>query len=91
MNNINKTFIDENGQKETLIMNSNDDLELNMHKSYRLANYTSKKENRFVKKFKGSILGSDIGVKSGGFSNIAVLAVVIAFAAIAIMYFIWRF
>lgn len=91
MNNINKTFIGENGKKETLVISSNDDLELNMHKSYRLANHTSKKESSFVKKFKGSVLGSDIGIKSGGFSNVAILAAVVAFAAIAIMYFIWRF
>ena len=44
-----------------------------------------------VEKFKGSILGSDIGVKSSGFTNVAILATVIAIAAIAIMYFMWRF
>lgn len=91
MNNMSKTFTDELGKEETLIMNSQDDLELNMNKSYRLANYTSKKESKLAKKFKGSVLGSDIGIKSGGFSNIAILATVIAVAAVAIMYFMWRF
>ena len=91
MNNMSKTFTGDNGQEETLIMNSTDDLKLDMNKSYRLANHTSKKENKLVKKFKGSILGADIGVKSSGFSNVAILAVVIAVAALAIMYFMWRF
>lgn len=91
MNNMNKTFVGVNGKEETLVMSSNDDLELNMHKSYRLANHTAKKESRLARKFKGSVLGADIGIKSGGFSNVAILATVIAVAAIAIMYFVWRF
>ena len=50
-----------------------------------------KKESKLVKKFKGSMLGADIGVKSGGFSSIAILATVIAIAVLVVMYFIWRF
>ena len=50
-----------------------------------------KKESKLARKFKGSILGADIGVKSGGFSNVAILASVIAVGVILIMYFMWRF
>ena len=46
---------------------------------------------KLVQKFKGSILGADIGIKSGGFSNVAILATIIAIGAICIMYFSWRF
>ena len=50
-----------------------------------------KKVSKLAEKFKGSILGADIGVKSGGFSTIAILATVIALAVLAALYFIWRF
>lgn len=91
MNSMSKSFKNEDGSEETLLINSDDNYMLKLDKSYKLANHTEKKENKLVKKFKGSILGTDIGVKSGGFSNVAILALVIALAAIAIMYFMWRF
>lgn len=91
MNSMSKSFKNEDGSEETLLINSDDNYTLKLDKSYKLANHTEKKENKLVKKFKGSILGADIGVKSGGFSNVAILALVIALAAIAIMYFMWRF
>ena len=91
MNSMSKSFKNEDGSEETLLINSDDNYMLKLDKSYKLANHTEKKENKLVKKFKGSILGTDIGVKSGGFSNVAILALVIALAAIEIMYFMWRF
>ena len=65
--------------------------EVKLAKNYTLSNHKTKKESRLAKKFKGSILGADIGVKSSGFSSVAILATVIALAAALVMYFIWRF
>lgn len=89
MNNISKSYENSEGVKETLIANSTDNYTLNLKGKYKLANHNEKKESKLAKKFKGSILGTDIGVKSAGFTNIAILATVIALAAIAILYFLW--
>lgn len=91
MNNIEKEIKNEDGTAETIIMTSNDNYTLNLNKTYKLANHSSKKENKFVNKFKNSILGTDIGAKSAGFSNVAILATIIAVGALCFMYFLWRF
>lgn len=91
MNNIQRDLKNEDGTKETIIITSNDDHALNLNQTYKLANHNFRKENKFVKKFKGSILGSDIGVKSRGFSNVAILATIIAVGVLCMMYFLWRF
>ena len=91
MNNIQRDLKNEDGTKETIIITSNDDHALNLNQTYKLANHNFRKENKFVKKFKGSILGSDIGVKSSGFSNVAILATIIAVGVLCMMYFLWRF
>ena len=91
MNNISKDFVSDDGTNETMIASSNDEYKLNMDKKYVLANRSQKKESKLSKKFKNSILGTDIGIKSKGFSNIAILATVIAIAALAVIYFMWRF
>ena len=91
MNNYRKSYTNEEGIKETVVINSDDNYSIKLNGKYKLANHNNKKENKFVKKFKGSLLGTDIGVKSGGFSSIAILATVIAIATAAILYFIWRF
>ena len=44
-----------------------------------------------MNKFKNSLLGADIGVKSSGFSNVAILATIIAIGVLCMMYFLWRF
>ena len=91
MNNINKDFTLEDGSVETMIANSSDEYKLQLDKKYVLVNRKKKKESKLVKKFKNSLIGADIGVKSSGFSSIAILAVVVALAAFAIIYFMWRF
>ncbi len=89
MNNLSKNFKDDEGKEGTLIASSTDNYEVKLDKTYSLANRT--KENTFVKKFKGSILGQDIGIKSKGFSSVAALAIVLVLAALITMYFLWRF
>lgn len=91
MNNMQRNFKNEDGTEETIVITSNDSHILKMDQTYKLANHNFRKENKFVKKLKGSILGSDIGVKSSGFSNVAILATIIAAGALCLMYFLWRF
>ena len=91
MNNMSRNLINEDGTEETIVMNSTDNYNLGMNGSYKLVNKTEEKESKLAKKFKNSVLGADIGIKSAGFSNVAILATVIALGAILIMYFSWRF
>jgi hypothetical protein len=91
MNNLSKKYVNDDGVEETVVADSNDNYEVKLDGNYTLSNHKEKKESRLAKKFKGSILGADIGVKSSGFSSVAILATVIALAAALIMYFIWRF
>ena len=91
MNNFQRNITNDDGTEETILVTSNDNHALNMNKTYKLANHTPKKESFLAKKFKNSILGTDIGVKSGGFSNIAILATIIAVGTLCVMYFLWRF
>lgn len=85
-----KEMINEYGEKEELQLTSNDDIELNLSENYILANHNKKKASIVSEKFKGSILGTDIGFKSHGFTNVAILATVLAISAALIMYFMWR-
>ena len=89
MNNYQKDMKNEDGTEETIIITSNDAYTIDLSKTYRLAN--QKKESKFARKFKNSILGTDIGFKSAGFSNVAILATLIAVGTLSIMYFLWRF
>lgn len=86
-----RNFKNEDGTEETIVISSGDNYDVNLKGKYKLANYNQKKENKLIKKFKGTILGADIGVKSGGFSNIAILASLIAVSTLIVMYLLWRF
>ena len=91
MNNFQRDIKNDDGTEETIIITSNDNHVLNMNKTYKLANHTQKKESKLAQRFKNSILGADIGIKSGGFSNVAILATIIAVGVLCVMYFLWRF
>ena len=91
MNNLSKKIMNDEGKEETIVATSNDNYDVNLKGSYTLVGKKEKKVSKLVERFKGSILGADIGVKSGGFSTIAILATVIALAVLAALYFIWRF
>lgn len=89
---MSKDIINDDGTEATIVISSTDGLRLDLkNNTYRLANHTTKKQSKLAQKFKGSILGADIGVKSGGFTSVAILATVIAIGTLAIMYFSWRF
>lgn len=89
--NFERDIKNDDGTEETIIISSNDNRVLNLNQTYKLANQTKKKENKLMKKFKNSILGADIGIKSSGFSNVAILATIIALGSIFVMYLLWRF
>lgn len=91
MNNINKEMKDSEGNTELLEINSSDNYSVDLKGNYVLANRNYKNENKFVKKFKNSIFGSEIGVKNSGFTSVAVLATVISISVILVLYFMWRF
>ena len=90
MNNIQTELKRQDGTVETLLITSNDNYTLNMKGTYKLANRPVKTENKLVSSFKNSILGSDIGVNSEGFSHIAILSTLIAVGALCIMYLFWK-
>lgn len=90
-NNLSKKIINDDGKEETVVATSNDNYNVKLDGKYTLVGKVSKKRSKLAEKFKGSILGADIGVKSGGFSTIAILATVVALAVFVSLYFIWRF
>lgn len=92
MNNLNASFKNNDGSVEILQIISNDNYvnPLRNNQTYKLANKLCEQDNKFVSKFKNSILGSDVGIKSEGFSTIAILSTIIAISSILIMYILWR-
>lgn len=91
MNSLKRDIKNEDGSIETLVISSNDsNCPLDATKTYRLVNHTNKLENKLVSAFKNSILGAEIGVKAEGFSNIAILATIIAIGLFCIMYLSFR-
>ena len=91
MNNLEKKFIDENGTEKIMIAESNDSEEVRLEGGYTIAGRKMHKENKLTEQFKGSLLGADIGHRSGGFSSVLGLALVIAVAVLVVLYFVWKF
>ena len=91
MNKFQRNIKNDDGTEETLVFTSTDNYKIDTNQTYKLANHKEKKESKLAKKFKGSILGADIGYKSSGFSNVAILATIIALGTLCVMYFLWRF
>jgi len=74
----------------SLEITSCDNYIVKMPTSYKLIKTATKKENKIVNSFKNSILGTDIGINSEGFSYIAILATILAVGAFITMYLSWR-
>jgi len=87
-NNINKEIM-ENGEKATVVISSTDDKKVNLG-NYTLANNPHKKVNRFVERYRNSMLGKDIGMKSSGFASTAIFASIISIAVLIALYISWR-
>ena len=91
MGTIEKDMQNIDGTIDTLVISSNDNTNpLDTNKTYKLANYNNKRENALVRAYKNSIFGAEIGVKAEGFSNIAILATIMAIGGFIIMYITWR-
>ena len=92
MNNIQTNLKNDDGSIETLLITSNDNYKLNLNtkNTYKLANRTQKKEHKLTTAFKNSLLGTDIGINSEGFSHIAILSTIIAVGAFCVMYLFFR-
>lgn len=90
MNNFEREIKNEDGSIDTLSISSKDNYTLDMPKTYVLANHIQRKENKLVSVYKNSILGAEIGVKANGFSNVAILATIIAIGSFCTMYLFFR-
>lgn len=91
MVNIQKNIKNEDGSVETLLITSGDNKNpLDLNKTYKLANRVMVNENKFLHKFKNSILGTEVGIRMEGFSNITILATILAVAMVLTMYVLWR-
>ena len=91
MNSLERDIKNSDGTIDTLVISSNDNTyPLDVNKTYKLANNIYKKENKFINAYKNSIFVADIGVKAEGFSNIAILATIIAIGTFCIMYIFCR-
>lgn len=91
MKNISKDYVNEKGENATVILTSDDNYNVNMNGKYTLANNPHKNVNRFLEKYRSSILGRDIGTKSSGFATVATFATIISIVVLVVLYFLWRF
>ena len=89
-NSVTQNFVDERGNKSSMIITSNTDEKIILKGNYKLQRPES--NNKYMKKgAKGkSAFTTDIGIKSEGFAPIFTLALIIAVGVIAIAYILWR-
>ena len=86
---INREITNSDGTKDIIMIESNDNYKVNLNGKYKLANcYINEKS--FSNKFKNSIFGADIGVKSQGFGSVLTLSLIIALGTMITLYFMWR-
>ena len=91
MNYLKGEINNPNGSIDIVIIESNNTKSpLNKMNKYKLANYSQKKENKVINTFKNSIIGTEIGIKAEGFTNIAILATILAVGIFCAMYVIFR-
>ena len=89
-NSITQNFVDEKGQKSSMVITSTNEEKVNLKPNYKLQRPDS--NNKYMKKgakAKG-VFTSDIGVKSEGFAPIFTLALIISIGALAIALLMWR-
>ena len=81
-----KEFKNNDGSIDMITISSDDNYEVKLDKTYKLVNPISKKNNGF----KNSMFGSDIGIRSRGFSTVILLSMLVAIGSLLIMYFNFR-
>lgn len=88
--NLEKDMKNSDGTIDTLIITSNNNSNpLEPTKTYKLVNKQTK-QDKIINKFKNSILATEVGITSEGFSSIALLGAILAITSILTMYILWR-
>lgn len=91
MFNIQKNIKNNDGTIDIISITSNDNYKtLDINQKYKLVNNTKSIENKIESTFKNSIFGTDIGIKSAGFTKITILATILAIFTIFTMYLFCR-
>ena len=85
MDNIIKEIKNKNGTIDVVMANSNDNYDVKISNNYKLVKFSHSR-----KSFKDSILGTDIGVHSSGFTTIALISTLLAIGMMALMYLSFR-
>ncbi len=85
MNTVSKNIKNSNGTVDKVIANSSDNYDIMIGENYKLIKFSG---NR--KTFKDTLFGTDIGIHSSGFINIAIISSLIAIMTIALMYLNFR-
>jgi len=103
---IEKNFVDENGKNATVRIQSVTGYNVNLFSNckYKLANFrknnnllgVNKKNNFLTREIGPKIKGNglftrDIGIKSGGFAQVASLSFIIAIGTLFIFYLLFRY
>ena len=90
MNNMEKEFIDENGEEAKVVIESGNSIQVNMgQNNYKIATEMRNKPKTLIKK--RGIFTSNIGPKSEGFAGVFTLAAIIALAGVIIAFITLRF
>ena len=87
MNSLNRDMRNSDGSVDSVVISSNDNYTVSIPKAYKLVGYGG---NKFNDKIKSSILLSDIGINSLGFTSVMFVSSVIALGAVLMLYFSWR-
>ncbi len=85
MNTFIKKIKNNNGTMDKIFASSNDDYGIMIGSNYKLIKFYDGK-----KSFKDTLLGSDIGIHSHGFVNVAIISTLLAIGAFITMYLSFR-
>ena len=87
MKTISKMLNNRDGSVDKIIISSNDNFKVRLNKKYVLVGYEG---NKYVDKFKNSILGMNIGINSYGFASMMIISSLLAIAIFMGMYLAFR-
>ena len=85
MNTFIKKIKNSNGTVDKVIANSCDDYNLMIGDNYKLVKFSG---NR--KTFKDTVFGTDIGIHSNGFVNVAIISTLLSLGVLLTMYLSFR-
>lgn len=85
MNTFSKQIKNKNGTIDKVIANSNDNYDVMISDNYKLIKFSG---NR--KTFKDTLLGTDIGIHSNGFINVAIISTLLSLGVLVTMYLSFR-